>query len=317
MIEHLINKEDAQNRDAYSTYLNPNKELKAEILNFVANFKPDTIDIGWPSEPWKVGEKDGNEFKCTKGRDVKYVDENLVIEKQKSALKNAINEKYLVGDHFKNAFGVLYSSSDWKFEILNLTNVIDPRNVPEGSLLHGKKLSNLDLNCYESKIEYELDTYEVVGLIINPCVGMMFLSFTNEGDFYNRNYNENLNDFSNVPVSVNLIYDRFVNNLKEAINGETIMKNGKSFYTNSFMFTPYFYIDRQEHKFGFSKVRKRDSNTYKNGSGYKIYKKPAKLEEVSFDDMMSDLNKILPSDTKDFLNDDFIRTYNINFLNRK
>jgi len=322
MKQHLINKEVAEDSDGYSIYANPNKELKQEIIDFVANYAPTEVTIGWPPKKWEIIEKDGADYKLQSGRDTKYVSVIEVEEAKADGLKAAVNETFITGKYFHECFGTLYYYKECdtspSLHIINITDVVDITDTTKfpNSMMAGTKFTNNDLNCYQSDVEYKMETYNEITMKVRPGVCGMFFSFTNDGDFRNRNYNKNLNYFNNTVIDPQIMLENFKNMIRTSIGNKLVVKGlkGNNYFTDNMLYIPYFVDDRGDYKFGVEMIKSRaDGISYQECSGYTIYKKPSKTVDVTVDELINHIMSLIPVEVMNFFNLEFVLNYKYDF----
>lgn len=263
-------------------YKNIDLDLKKEIANFTCDLN--TIPMGFPVEDWTIGEKDGNEYKCINGKNVKYFPIEEVEECRTLHLETMLNKKYLAYKYFKDTYGIIHSySKNNKLLILDLTDTIKFDGI-------NYELNTMSVNSYYHLFNYGISTY--MGIYIKPEVrGInMSLYFTPEGDFINRDYNINLSDFTQEYGEPAVIFDDFKNLIFKEIGEKTLeYKNGK-YFTNDVCYT---LADTDDIGIRFHKRIRDDHYQYRSGS--KIIKKPKKTEIRTKDDLWNHiLNTLEP-----------------------
>jgi hypothetical protein len=314
MKEHLINKETADDRDGYSIYANPNKALKQEIIDFVANYAPTEVTLGWPPKKWEIIEKDGEEYKLQSGRDVKYVSVVEVEETQAENLTTLVNEKFITGQHFHNSFGTLYKYRDGEYAQLSIMDIKEVAGLTMG-IKSERPFNNNDLCVYRTAFEYKINTYHALGIEINVHLPMMFLTFTMDGNFKNRNYNENLNSFSNTPVEPKIMLDDLKKRIRKKIGEAELTKaeKGTNYFTRDFAFIPYSGVVRGTYEFGVHIIpSRRDGKSYQNGSGNTIYKLPTKAVTTSVDSLIDDMMARIPDEVMKNFDLEYVLNYTSN-----
>lgn len=263
--------------DGYSVYKNPNAELREEIKNF----KPDQtkVTMGWPEKTWDIIEWEDKEVKCQSGRNTSYFKIKEVKEALADQEELKRNLKFPAYEYFKHAFGVVSSVGDWgdgkKVSILDLRSHIRLGNYNPTSVEH-----------YNFEYEGKLSTYNELAAELSKGCTSMSIYFNENGDYMNRDYNLNLNNYECKEESLRLILDV----LKEKLFafGEVKYARG-SYYSEDKKLT--LFIEREDHEL---------RNKFKIGySILKVKAAPKKMEIRPASAMWEDVLNKIPEDVYD------------------
>lgn len=293
----------------YTVYKNPNEKLKAEI----SNFKPDTtqFETYFPPATWVIGEKEGDEYRCTSGKNVQYFPVSEVEEKLKGSAEESRNKKFQAYSYFKDCFGTVSCLREYKGRPCHLSVLDITKAIPMGSIVGiGDDLDTTSVNFYNTEFRYEIETYQALGIEISAVGTSMCLYFTEEGDFINRDYNVDLSTYENRVISPSVILDEVKQLLKEDLGSSKVETDGKKFYTSKKCYIPYVKYDG----IGFEVIPVRSNGTsYQVYSGDPIYKKPAdsKLKPATIEDMLSLFDNVENPVTKCLLSDDFLNVHEV------
>lgn len=315
MKDHIVKtwkRPDASYDDTFTTYKNLDAKLKAEIAEFKLTDK--TVEIGWPRKTWTIEGKEGNEYKLVNGKNVQYVHEDELRESLATKLEYARNMKYKAGNYFKNVFGIIskLNQPDSKnknyasLEIIDMQGINDFMGRAVGSIKPVEDIDTMAVQGYETFYEYKMSGYKGIRVEMSPGGRMLNIYFTPDGDFINRDYNENLSDFEQKEISPTVFLEMFkkafLDEFKDVKHFE--YSSGK-YFTKKVCVIPYAKNSEIGH-IGFDIVPVRyDGKSYQHNSGDKIYKKGSKVELKTpleaFEDLMSQLKPI----EKCLLSDDF------------
>lgn len=308
MKQHLIKEflpkgSDRENHESnrYSIYKNPDPQLREEIKNF--KIDSSKVTLGWPEKEWTIAEYEGDEVKCTAGRDVKY----FPLEEIKRALQNNLeyqrNQKYFPHNYFKKGFGIISFLS--KYEGGMTLKKID---LSDGSSLGKFVGATITMNptkveCYETFYDYEVRKSDNQLYMRASVSGrLMNLYFNDDGDYVNRNYNENLNYYKCEDISPTIVVEHFMKELKKL--SKSFIFGGGKYYTEKYCIKPYGHNADENHReteFGVELHPVRpDGITYKQYRGT-TYKLPKKIVEVNSDVLIGDVMNRMPSIMKKLL----------------
>ncbi len=275
----------------YSIYTNPDEKLRAEIASF--NIPTDVITLGWPEKEWKIIGYEEDEVKCQSGRNISYFPKKEIEQALSSNLEEKRNQKYQAYNYFKNAFGIIsffYDEKGYmKLRKIDLQSAFSTLDMVTPGVTN--KVNTMSVQFYNNFYEYELSdielTYREMGCTLN-------LYFNSDGDYVNRDYNENLNQYKCEDISPKILYESFKNKILKI--GKLQHCKGK-YYTDKYCFIPYFYEERGEFKLGVEKVPVRDDKkSYQEYSGQPIYKRPAKTDEVNSSHLWETILKLMPDE---------------------
>lgn len=104
--------------------------------------------------------------------------------------------------------------------------------------------------------------------------------------------------------------------LRRMIGESKMVKSTKAnnYFTDSMLFIPFYYEDRGDHKFGFETIPSRGyADSYQQGSGYTIYKKPAKTVDATVDELIEKLFELVPANVMQFFDLEYVLNYTFEF----
>lgn len=290
MKSHYLGKADGETllgvktHKDHSVFKNPNAELKAKIAAFKINM--DEVEMGWPEKMWKIVGWEGDEAKCKEGKNTSYFTRKEINEALSNKLEYERNQAFQAFEYFKEAFGVI----SWlqknkgcmhlrKIDLENSNDFIGRMvGVPQ------RKINPLRVEGYETFFDYELSDYNGIELKVGVSGRMLSLFFNENGDYVNRDYNEDMTYYECKDIHPSVVFEGFEKRILAL--GKLKHSKGK-YYTDKFCFIPYFYEERGDLKLGVQMIPARDDGkSYQENSGCTIYKKPAKLEDSSAVDLL-------------------------------
>ncbi len=184
----------------YSVYKNPDDKLREEIKNFKGD--QTKVTLGWPEKKWNIVEWEKKEVKCESGRNVSYFPIKEVKEALAEQGELTRNLKFPAYKHFKKAFGVVSRIEKWdggkKITILDLQSHL---KIP------GFNYNPTSVEHYSFEIEGELRTKNGMSVKFSKGCTSMSIYFNEDGDYMNRDYNLNLNEFKCEKISLSVLID--------------------------------------------------------------------------------------------------------------
>jgi hypothetical protein len=263
--------------DGYSVYKNPNAELREEIKNF----KPDQtkVTMGWPEKTWDIIDWEDKEVKCQNGRNTSYFPINEVKEALKDNEELQRNLKFPAYEYFKQSFGIVSSVEDWgdgkKVSILDLQSHIRMGNYNPTSVEH-----------YNFEYEGELSSYNELAIELSKGCTSMAIYFNENGDYMNRDYNLNLNNYECKEENLGLILEALRDKILAL--GEVMYAKG-NYYAGDKKFT--LFTEREDHEL---------RNEFKIGYFIsKVKAAPKKMEVRPASAMWEDVLSNIPEDVYD------------------
>jgi hypothetical protein len=170
--------------------------------------------MGWPSKKWTVGEKEGKEYKCHSGKNIQYFSVEEVEEALSEDLEIERNMKYQAHKHFKNTFGIISHLETFNLDkgyaslsVLDLKKGNDFLGRAIGMERKENSIDTLTVQGYETFYEYKMSGYKGLHLKLRPGAQMLNIHFTPEGDFINRDYNEDLSKYECKEISPTVFFD--------------------------------------------------------------------------------------------------------------
>lgn len=261
--------------EGYSIYKNPDENLREKIKNFKGD--ETKVSMGWPEETWDIIEWEDKEVKCQRGRNVSYFP---IKEVKKALLEQAElqrNLKFPAYKHFKNAFGILSKLIKEKnYWNLNVLNIVDNAKI-------GFEFRPMSVEHYRFSYEGELNFQDDFSLKFQKSCPNMCFYFTSDGDYINRDYNEDLNTFNCEEISMKILLDEFKNkilNLKEV-----------GFFRGNY------YIGKRKYQISINREDHELYNEIEFGLyGTEVKAKPKKMEFKSGEDIWNEIEKLIPED---------------------
>ncbi len=274
----------------YTVFQNPNPVLKQEISEFV--HLSETVNMGWPPETWRIVETVDDEYKCISeknGKDTKYFKISDINERQQKELEINRNNKFQAYNYFTDCFGIIskyqeYKERPYHLSILNITSAISTASI----VGIDRPLDTMGVDFYRHEFVYSFETYNCLGIKVDIRGTSMCLYFTPEGDFINRDYNVDLSNYERKIVSPSIMLDELKFQIYKITKDKKIEFKAGKFYTSDYCFIPYNNMDNEDEckdlEFGIQVIPVRsDKTSYQIDPGYKIHKKPAKVDESSID----------------------------------
>ena len=292
MKEFIVNKELEK---GYTCFLNPDKELKDKIANI--EYNPNVINIqrGFRTEECIVLEKIEEEYKCQVNKDIIYLPASEV-DKYRVQTNNALRNKLFTTDeYFTKTFGVIHKHFNDGLTILD----IKPTEAPNpGPFNNG----NTNVKFFFSAYEYKLESskWDDLSISFGKYMRLMNLYFDEDGDFVNRDYNMDIQNFSQNKINPSIMLDRLK---EECYQLKDIKYSSKtqSYYTDEYMFTPF----REENKVGLYRTPAREKGGYQKYIGDTIYKRPTKLVSVSPEDVYNSMVQQLTKEELKLFSENF------------
>jgi len=302
MKKHLIREtKEKDEEERYSTYKNPDAKLRKEIASF--KLPCNKVTLGWPEKEWTILEYEKDEVKCRSGRNTNYFPIDEVKEALEENLKYERNQKYQPHKYFKKHFGIV--SKIYKHQKSLSINMLDMTDAATVGSLVGMKdlLDPTGVEFYGYFYNIQLDWREdSIKLKVSRHASSMNIWFDENGDYVNRDYNQNLNEFKNEEADLKMVLAYWRKNLIKSYGKEIEHLNGK-YYIKDECLVPYIYDDGDRDPiFGIDIYKSEDKGkTYKKWREKSI-KKPKKTEWVNIDHLWNKLMEIMPTNYRDILN---------------
>lgn len=286
--------------NTFTVYRNPNEELRQQISSFNVDR---SFFEEWNGTRWEIGEAEDGEIRCTSGKNVKYFSHEEVDIFLEEKAEHERNQKFPAYKYFKDCFGVIsniveYENYPWRLRIIDL---IDASRF----LSDDREIDTTGVNFYFNFFNYE---FKGLGLDVRPSGNSLALFFTKDGDFINRDYNENLSYFTNEVISPTRMLETLKNKIMEKTQGKLERSKGK-FFMDDCCIIPYNYAKEPDSKsieFGVEIIPIRsDGKSYQLYSGYPIHKKPANVETSNFQELWEIVMNSLTPLQKCLVSDDF------------
>jgi hypothetical protein len=260
----------------YSVYKNPNAELREKIKNY----KPDQtkVTMGWPAEKtWDIIEWEDKEVKCQSGRNTNYFPIKEVEKALAEQEELQRNIEFPAYKYFKDAFGIVSSIEKWeggkKITILDLQSHISI----------GRDYSPTSVEHYNYEYEGELRFDDDMKVEFSKGCNMMSIYFNKDGDYMNRDYNVNLNQFKCKEENLGIL----LSELKKKILalGEVAFFRGNFYVGKNKM---EFFTNREDHE-----LRKEFAIGYQ---ALEVKSLPKKCEYKPASEMWNQIEKNIPED---------------------
>lgn len=284
----------------YTTYRNPDPKLRKEIASF--KLPDNKVTLGWPEKEWTIVEYEKDEVKCQSGRNTNYFPIDEVKEALERNLNYKRNQKYQPHKYFKEHFGIISKVYKDKkslyIQVLDMTDAatiggfvgIDKSLDPTGVEFYGY-FYDVNLEWYDDSIKFNVSKH----------ASSMNIWFNEDGDYVNRDYNQNLNEFKNEGADLKSVLEHWRKNLIKVYGKEIEHLNGK-YFINDQCLVPYVYDngDRSP-EFGIEIYKSEDKGkTYKKWRSLSI-KKPKKTEWVNGDHLWNKLMEMMPKQFRNVL----------------
>lgn len=259
----------------YSIYKNPDEKLKEKIKNFKGD--ETKVTLGWPEKTWDIIEWEDKEVKCKSDRNISY----FPIQEIKKALVEQLeinrNKKFVAFKNFKNAFGILSKlTKEEKYWSLSILDIVD-------NLAIGDRFSPMSVEHYKFYYEGKLNFKNDFSLKFEKRCSNMCFYFTPDGNYINRDYNENLNSFDCKEISMNILFDEFK---KRVLNLKEVGFFRGNYYIGSKKYQTF--ITREDHEL---------YNTIEFGlQGTEVKTSPKKMEIASSEQLWMEVQKLIPKD---------------------
>lgn len=268
-------------KNAYSIYENPNEELKKKIQSFTID--KTRVEVGFPAKEWEIVEYEGEEVKCKQGKNIHYFTKKEIEEALDYKFKFELNKTFLAYKYFRETYGIISQVREYNGELYGLT-VLDLQG-PINLFREDADFNTLTVESYGPFCEFDIKHYE--GFIIEESNGYyksMNLYFNKEGDYVNRNYNENLDTYQSGDAPYRVVF------------------NALADYISKFRELKYFrgnyYVAGKKIKL-FFREDERSENYYKRRYGfYELKSKsiPKKAENRTCEDLLNDIVALFPED---------------------
>lgn len=270
-----------KNSSVYSIFENCDPDLKKKIVSFPLS---DTFEE-WHRTEWKIDKYEGNEVRCVSGKNVKYFTKEEVEEYLNQKRNDAIIQEFDPISSFFEQFGHVHCVERNSFEGGSSLVV----KSLKGGFLPGHE-GGLKEMGYVNEVERSLVVNDNgrIELKIRDGGMLVFLGFDNNGNFTNRDYNVELQRFSQESPRLEEFFEKMKKTVKRLGELEYSSKT-KAFYSQTHCYVPSFRKelvegrqDPYEMEFSLEAVPKRDGkDDYQQWSGYPIYKKPKVTESLS------------------------------------
>lgn len=303
MKKYVIRKQ-GEGSDTYTIFNNPNTELKKQISNFKCD--TNTVEMGWPSRKWTILEKDGDEYKCQSDRDISYFKVSDVEKNRIEYIEEQRNSKFLAFEHFKSCFGIITEyTPNYNLSILDLTDGMSMGRI----VGMNTNINTMSVEAYFTQYEYEINKYQELSLKCGVHGQNMCLYFTPYGDFINRDYNINLENYSQDTISPTVILNELKTLIYNEVGEKTLEYSKGIYYTSTHCYV--IYTSEKNNEFGIEVIPVRhDGKSYQIHSGYTIYKKPAKTVQKTVNELWDELMSALTPLQKCLVSDDYLNYKN-------
>lgn len=299
MKKYFLNK-TGESSNTFSVYENPDKKLKEEIASF--DIDRSKVTLGWPEKEWEILEWEKDEVKCKHGRDISYFKRQEIEEALTENLEDARNKKHQAYQHFKKAFGIISYIKKYNNKIYGLRKIDLSGAIPFG--MDEKRMFPINtrsVEFYRTFFDYDLNIGDdSIYLKTSESGCSLNLYFDKNGNYVNRDYNEDFNLYECEDVSPLILFENFEKSIKKL---EGLQYSRGKYYTDKFCYIPYYNESRGDLELGVEIIPVReDGKSYQKYSGHPIYKRPAKLEYKTSEDLLEDVKSLMTPKFKWLLN---------------
>lgn len=304
--KELIIEKRGEDSNTHHIFENPNAELKKQIQDYLTNYKSKEIKMGWPSKTYTVGELEGDEYRCTEGKNVTYFNKKEVEENLEEQKLYDMNLQFNVFHHFADIFGTISHA-----------NVVKGRAKIETLIPNYEKLNGFSMDgsyhpkslaffgdYYEREFSYSsyYDRYELK-ITKGPSVAGINMFFNKEGNIVNRDYNFKLQDFEPGIYDASSQIEELLNELAAHGDMEYVDKTKRLFGKDIAicLYCPDD-DDDDDNEIRFSAViykRRKHSEdiSYRNDNNHKkVIKKPTKTEKLTSEQVKIKILQFIPED---------------------
>lgn len=252
MEKYLIESRGEGRSSTYSFFEIPDQKLKQKILDFKIDETEFTEYSMSDKGVWKILEQDGDEFKCQRGRDIKYFSKEYVEDALERKKLIELNLAFPICKHFKRMFGIISNNSHGSLERLDFRK-------KESPAFDGRHPSGVDAFFYEYTYQTSKHYDESLSLNFSKHGSLMSMYFTAEGTIANRDYNCRLQDFILGDIHPNVILKKFEANVLSLnlISFKTLKDGDLVFFNDSNAFIVSF--DKEDCELELSVCRKNSS----------------------------------------------------------
>jgi len=268
----------------YSTFLNKDASLVQTILNYP---EVKTFDYLW--EKWTIDSYDGDEVKCTCGRDIKFFSKEDVDKYVKTTLKSELEQKFRPDKAFTSQFSPIYCDSSHRYDYIDHNTTsrsisIIPHDETEmfGVWERGQIFKIEEYNMSDGADELTMK--------YSFSWRMVFITYDKDANFVNRDYNIRLQDYGQKKPSFAVFYSQLLSNIASLGPVERTKNSINTFFNQTHCLKVYLVDDidkRNEVSFFIEKIPLRyDGVSYQKRSGYPVIKRPIKLESITTEDFL-------------------------------
>lgn len=268
----------------YTIFRNYDEALRNSVTNF-GDLK--TIQYGWPQKEWNVGEVDAdNEVRLTRGKNVQYITLEEFNKAVAETKEKGLAKKIDAIEVFFKQFGVLHFTREekdwysWSDHALLGGAGGDMGTIWRRQRSFSHRKNRKDDNDGVQQIELEFQEHGRTA----------FMKFTKDGDFLNRDYNFDIEQFYNSQVQPDYkkVYDKFINAIRKFGPALKAPGSDDKLYYEKFALV----IDYNEDS-NWNKYELKLSALVPNASGsytkfrMKSFKQPKKLVELTVDEVIA------------------------------
>jgi hypothetical protein len=272
--------------DVWTVFLNHDAALREAVLNVKP---PTTFTSGWSRDKWTIDSYEGDEVKCTSGKNVKYFSKEEIEKIQHNLIKEDRIEKFNPFNKFFDQHGSLYryqEYNDLNYSTKSIEALIGGESPGEESADLPDLRSHMGM-CSVNEYEFNITKTEFQLRFKEHC-STGFMEYTDEGDFVNRDYNQTLQLFTQEKPDILSIYTSFQDAILllgslEKTSASNIL------YSDNFCYVPFINDDTWGIEFTLAKIPVRPDypRTYQFDRGDTIFKKPAKTIVLTVDEVLS------------------------------
>ena len=304
-MKNLLIKKYNENKEqdfyGYTEYSLPDKELRNSIIEYVKTIDLTSFELlNFNRGKWSIIQfREDGKVKCSnEDEEVKLFDKSMIDTFLKEKILDSIEKKFPISENFIKTFGKLYwvneinNSESYKtidLKILEINKTID---------LFASNASNVRVFEKVTRIEYwntkEYTNTTELGIKVESYGHMMSLYFNKDGNLMNRDYNEDLDDYTNTPYDPKKLLELFYNDILSLGDLEYSAKSN-NYFIPGYCLT----IDLLESSIIINKIPVRNDN--QKSYGDKIIKKPKILKKITAQEFLSTIKTYFTDSMKEKL----------------
>jgi hypothetical protein len=269
----------------YQIIENKNKELLNKIVNY--EFTELELKLSTTSNFKIIGEFDSENYQIVPIVEPKTYKKSTIDNMFKEQKINQINNSFDVLKEFKEQYGIICRKTNNELNIVDLIEVDQSSINNFASVRLFGKFYDYVIEEYGIYLDYKFKSY----------YGMLGLYLDLDGNFKNRKYNIDLEEYEdNCVPDVSSMFNVFKNNLKEKVGLKLKVDEKNIIYNDNTCFV--YEVEEERIKIKCVPVRK-DKVSYQEHLGAVIYKLPKKLKEITFEDYINIIESKISDENKE------------------